>query len=342
MPNSSCPVRTSTRVLAVAVAFCSVLLTSCSSSDDAGAPASGTTSGTAAPPNGSFTVLAYNVAGLPAEISKEDPSAHLPLISPLLDRYDVVLTQEDFDWWGPLASNFDFVHYHERLRAQATQPYKTAKHPGPDAVGFDSAHRSAPEIGDGQGIMSRFSFTGEQRVPWVGCFGGFNTSDGGAGDCLAMKGFAVVTMTLAPGLEVDVYSLHMEAGATDQDQQLQADDVAQLTAFIADHSAGRAVVVGGDTNLHTNSDHPDAHGTADTELWAELLTGAGLTDSCDATRCSDTSRIDKIAYRSSAGLALEAITHEVPTDFVDATGGALSDHEPLVATIAWKSLAPTP
>ena len=64
-------------------------------------------------------MLSYNVAGLPQEISSENPTEHLPLISPLLNEYDVVMTQEDFDWWTPLLDSFDFVNYHTRLRADA-------------------------------------------------------------------------------------------------------------------------------------------------------------------------------------------------------------------------------
>ena len=38
----------------------------------------------------------------------------------------------------------------------------------------------------GGGVQQRlhrfaFAFTDERRVPWTGCFGGFDTSDGGAG-----------------------------------------------------------------------------------------------------------------------------------------------------------------
>src|SRR5215218_7287882 len=100
-----------------------VLLAGACSSDDAGDDAGaerGSTDTTAAPDDassGEFTMLSYNVAGLPQEVSSENPSEHLPLISPLLDDYDVVMTQEDFDWWGPEVEDLDFVNYHERLRA---------------------------------------------------------------------------------------------------------------------------------------------------------------------------------------------------------------------------------
>ena len=97
-------------------------------------------------PGGSFSLLSYNVAGLSAEISQEHPDVNIPLISPHLADYDVVITQEDFDWWpeGGLASGLDFTNYHDRLRADATQQYATERHPGPEAVGLDTASRPAP------------------------------------------------------------------------------------------------------------------------------------------------------------------------------------------------------
>ena len=285
---------------------------------------------------GSFSVLTYNVAGLPQEISTENPQAHIPLISPLLNDYDVVLTQEDFDWWMPLLDQLDFVHYHERLRAQTTHEYATPRHPGPEAVGIDPAARGM-FVGDGNGILSRLPFTGNTRVPWVECFGGLDTGDGGAGDCLAMKGFAMVTMTLPSGAEVDVYTLHAEAGGTAEDQRLQGEDFAQLASFVAEHSAGRAVVLGGDTNLHTDPSHPDAEGQADTVIWQDFLAATGLTDACAATACADTGSIDKVAYRSGAGVRLTATSHEMPRErFTAPDGEALSDHPPVVVEFAWR------
>jgi hypothetical protein len=283
---------------------------------------------------GTFSVLTYNVAGLPQEISTVNPQEHIPLISPLLDDYDVVLTQEDFDWWTGLAGTLDFVHYHERLRAQATHEYRTEQHPGPEAVGLDPARQ--PFVGDGLGVLSRIPFSGNTRVPWPECFGGADTSDGGAGDCLAMKGFAMVTMTLADGAEVDVYTLHAEAGGTAEDQRLQADDFTQLADFIEAHSAGRAVIVGGDTNLHTDPGHPDASGTADAEIWEGFLDRTGLTDACTATGCPDTGEIDKIAYRNGGGVRLRATSHAMPRErFTAPDGEPLSDHPPLVVEFAW-------
>jgi endonuclease/exonuclease/phosphatase (EEP) superfamily protein YafD len=331
---------------AVAAVLALAAATGACSSDDAssakaqsGEPAasSTTSSGPAAGAGGTFTLLSYNVAGLPQEISDVSPKANIPLISPLLDRYDVVLTQEDFDWWAPdgLAAGLDFTHYHRRLRAEATQPYRTGRHPGPEAVGLRADRH--PQIGDGLGVLSRFRLGETERVPWVDCFGGFDTSDGGAADCLAMKGFLRTELTLADGAVVDVYDLHGEAGGSPTDQSLQADDFAQLAAYLLDHSDGRAVIVAGDTNLHTDHQHPDGSDGADIEIWDDFLAATGLTDSCAATRCDGTGRIDKVAYRSGGGVELAATGHSFEAArFQDAQGNDLSDHEPLLVTFRWR------
>jgi hypothetical protein len=291
------------------------------------------------PQSGSLSVLSYNVAGLPQEVSTENPTEHIPLISPLLDEYDVVMTQEDFDWWTPVLDPFDFVNYHTRLRADATQPFRTARHPGPEAAGLDPATRPTLNVGDGLGFLSRLPFdpAHTDRVAWTGCFGGFDTNDGGAADCLAMKGFARTKLFLASGISVDLYTLHGEAGGTAQDQALQADDFDQLAAYIEDHSAGRAVILGGDTNLHTAGTHPDGSGGADAAIWQEFLDRTGLVDTCTAAvGCTSPGSIDKVAVRSAGGITIEATSHAFPRErFRDAAGDDLSDHPPLVVELDW-------
>jgi endonuclease/exonuclease/phosphatase family metal-dependent hydrolase len=332
---------------AVVVVGCLLAGTACSSdASDGGSsgrgtgdPGAGTTeaSAPAKGEGGELTLLTYNVAGLPQELSKENPKEHLPLISPLLNDYDVVLTQEDFDWYGELAKGLDVVNYHGRLRKDATHEFRSPAHPGLDAVDLDPVRKDEVEIGDGLGVLSRFPIEGNVREPWKGCFGGVDTSDGGAADCLAMKGFALTRITLAKGVVVDVYNLHNEAGGGPKDQAVQGDDVRQLADYIEENSRGHAVIVAGDTNLHTDRVHPDADDGADIELWDHLLDTTGLTDACAATDCPDTGRIDKVAYRSAGGVELEATSYDVPAErFKDAKGDDLSDHEPVVVGLRWR------
>src|SRR3954464_1761273 len=47
---------------------------------------------------GQFRLLTYNVAGLPQVVSPSTPRQNIPLVSPLLNAYDVVLVQEDFSY----------------------------------------------------------------------------------------------------------------------------------------------------------------------------------------------------------------------------------------------------
>lgn len=287
-------------------------------------------SGCGAPKRGSFTVLSYNVAGLPQEISQVDPDKHIPMISPLLDQYDVVLTQEDFDWWVPDLDPFTFAHYHEQLRAEATHPHRSAQWVGPEGAGIDPSVRPAPWVGDGLGFLSRMAFTDETRLAWHDCFGGADTSDGGAADCLGGKGFGVVTMTVTTGRVVDVYTLHAEAGGTATDQALQEDDYEQLAAFVAEHSAGRAIIIGGDTNLHIDSEPADA------AIWDEFLDATGMTDVCAELDCDEPGAIDKMAYRDGGGVDLRPTSHDFPREqFRDEEGVDLSDHPPLVVGWEW-------
>jgi hypothetical protein len=53
---------------------------------------------------------------------------------------------------------------------------------------------------------------------------------------------------LAEGVYIDFYNVHTNAGTSAGDLSSRADNLSQLTSFIATHSAGNAVVVMGDTN----------------------------------------------------------------------------------------------
>lgn len=336
-PNLPAMLRSGRRTVAALLVVGVGLLAACSGGDGAEGEADGGADGSvpeAAGEGGTFSLLSYNVAGLPQEVSSETPTTNIPLISPLLEAYDVVLTQEDFDWWTPALDGFDFAQYHEWLAADTTFEHRTAQHPGPEAVGIAADDRPLLNVGDGLGVLSRFPFSGEQRVPWDDCFGG--VTGPGAADCLSMKGFLVVRMQLAPGVEVDVYDLHGEAGGTAEDQALQVADYDQLAAFIEEHSAGRAVVLAGDTNLHTELGHEDDGDGEDIEIWERFLERTGLTDACVATDCPEVGDIDKAAVRSGGGVELEVLSHDFPAErFSDADGEDLSDHEPLAIEVRW-------
>ena len=277
--------------------------------------------------SGEFTALTYNVAGLPEPLSGSSPDVNTPVISPLLNDYDLVLTQEDFADFPPDSSLADFDVYHDLLVADAEHPHQSE--PMEPPLGSE-ADRPEALVADGLNQLSRFPFGEVVHERWEGCFGGADVSDDGAGDCLSLKGFSMSTLELADGVEVDVYNLHAEAGGTDEDTRLQAEDYEQLAAFMAEHSEGDAVILGGDTNLHTDE-------SPDDQVWADFLEATGLSDVCDAVDCgADADQIDKFAFRSDGGVTIEPLSHRFERDvFVDDAGEPLSDHDALAVEFRW-------
>jgi len=273
---------------------------------------------------GEFEALTYNVAGLPQGISASNPDAFIPLIGPLLNDYDLVLLQESFRTPEP-NSIAPLRLYHELLEAASRHPYKSMPKPVP--LGSDP-NRPTALLSDGVNRFSRFPFAPVMRIQWSDCFGGAN--EPGDGDCLGQKGFSVARTYVAPGVSIDVYNLHGEAGGGPEDQRLRSDNMVELAAGILAYSAGRAVIVGGDFNLHT--DRP-----LDSAQFQTLLDATGLIDACDYLACTEqVGSIDKFLFRSGRDVVVvpRSFHFEVET-FVSPQGEPLSDHDPLHVRFAW-------
>jgi hypothetical protein len=313
---------------------CVAWLAACGDDADA-APNGDAGSDAGGPAAGELTLLTYNVAGLPEALSGSEPTVNTPLISPLLDDYDLVLVQED--WLEPEDNPFAgvFETYHDLLAAEAHHPYQSE--PAPQPFGMDPSRPTA-QLADGLNRFSNSPFADLVRVSWPGCFGGIDQSDGGAGDCLAFKGFSMAVHSLAEGVQVHVYNLHGEAGGTAEDQRLSEEGFALLADYIVEHSNGAAVLLGGDTNLHTSDGHPDGMGDADQRIWDSFRATTGLSDVCEVVEPCEV-QIDKVAFRDSEALHIE------PTDarferekFARPSDGVpLSDHEPLAVRLRWRA-----
>lgn len=271
--------------------------------------------------SGELDALSYNVAGLPEGLSGSMPATFMPLIGPRLNAYDLVLVQES--WQTPDPNPFAPSRtYHEELVARVDHPYRST--PAEPPLGNDP-RRPEALLADGLNRFSRFPFGPVTRVAWAGC----NLT---AADCLAFKGFSHARTELAPGVEVDVYNLHMEAGNSEDDQRLRDEGIDQMLDAIESASAGRAVIVGGDFNLH-GDEEPDA------SQYARFLREGGLTDVCAALDCPEPERIDKMAFRSGGGVEIEALTWRFATDeFAAPDGTPLSDHDPLAVRFAWRTV----
>ena len=189
---------------------------------------------TTASDHGSFTLLTYNVAGLPIFVSQSEPVHNMPQIGALLNLYDVAVVQEDFA-------------YHDALNAGAKHGFRSQPLVPDARVG----------IGDGLNVFSRLPLSRVERVTWHACSGRFANGS----DCLAPKGFAYAALELAAGVEVDLYDLHMDSSDAPADVAARSEQAEQLGAFIDHHSAHHAVIVAGDTNMGGESERdaaPDA------------------------------------------------------------------------------------
>ncbi|MEQ0563461.1 jacalin-like lectin [Amycolatopsis sp. NEAU-NG30] len=267
---------------------------------------------------GTFSVLSYNVAGLPESISSA-PTPREPATAAIGQRiggYDVVHVEEDFN-------------YHATLYANDHHPYRT-----PTSGGAG--------IGSGLNTLSSLPYDTDdfERARWNSC-------QFDSGDCLTPKGFTFMRVRLAEGVYTDFYNLHTNAGTNDGDQASRASNLAQLTAFIRTHSAGNAVVVMGDTNTrYTRAADTIGAFAADnglTDAWVKLVRGGTPPAPgspalvCDpAAVTNDCEVVDKVLYRGSKLVSLTATAYNNEhAKFLDDAGRMLSDHDPITVRFSW-------
>ncbi|WP_089102529.1 jacalin-like lectin [Streptomyces hyaluromycini] len=278
----------------------------------------------AAAASGTFSVLTYNVAGLPEGLSSAPTprDTSTTAIGTRIAPYDIVNVQEDFN-------------YHAYLYATDTHPYRTATSGGAG-------------IGSGLNTVSNYAWDGDdfERVGWNSC-------QIDSGDCLTPKGFTFMRERLAEGVYVDFYNLHTNAGTNDGDEASRADNLSQLTAFIGTHSAGNAVVVMGDTNTRytrtadTIAEFASNNGL--TDAWVQLIRGGSapakgsdalVCDQSGATVPNTCEVVDKVLYRSSKLVNLNATSYNNEhAKFLTSDGLMLSDHDPITVGFSWSENA---
>ncbi len=275
---------------AVAASSCAAILSACPAVDDGRCG-----------DDGSFSMLTYNVAGLPQGLNDDQfPERNIPQISPLLNTYDLVVVQEDFS-------------YTNELRQEITHPFESAPHVHEERF-----------VNDGLNRFSVFSFPRFlTRVRWVTCFGGVDN----ASDCLANKGFSVAVHEVGCHL-IPVVNLHAEAGGQPEDIAARREGIDQLITYIGDELQGGPLIVAGDFNLHgfDDDDEPDLQ---------RLMEGAGLDDACRSLDCGD-EHIDRILFRSGGDVALTAESWRVADEFIDGDRAPLSDHDAIHVDVAYR------
>ena len=159
-------------------------------------------------------------------------------------------------------------------------------------------------------------------------------------------------LTLAPGVSVDLYNLHAEAGDDTLDFLARTAGYQQLSEFITTYSAGNAVILAGDTNTRYTAAKDSIRllttGTPGlTDVWVQLQKGGTPpTAGTPSIECPfpvkagkedlKCEQIDKVLYRSSPLITLspQKFLNENPT-FLRPDGGPLSDHFPIAVPFDW-------
>jgi len=250
--------------------------------------------------SGTFTFLSYNVAGLPQGISGSNPLFNTPVMSPLLNHYDLAVVQEDFA-------------YHDALKADAEHPYQS-----------EPMFTGGASFGDGLNRFSQFPFNDHTRVTWTFCAGLID----GNNDCLTPKGFSVATHVLADGVLVDVYNSHWDSGRDPPDAAARELQLDQFLAYVRNWSRDRAVILAGDTNMKES----------DETTVQRLLNEGGFVDACRALDCPDPGLHDRVLVRNSDTVTLTLVSWELDARFIDLLDQPLSDHDALAVTVDWTQL----
>ncbi|WP_099288059.1 Ig-like domain-containing protein [Mycobacterium persicum] len=261
--------------------------------------------------SGAFSMLTYNIAGLPFPLS----SAILPRflytkqIGQRLNSYYVANVQEDFA-------------YHDFLVKKSDMPSQTPPSPPtllwPIGVPFS----------DGLNTLAQFKVKRLDRQTWWQC---------SADNCLTAKGFSYSQLQLPGGETIDLYNLHTNTGGG----AFTNANLAQLTNYIQQNSGGRAVIVTGDFNALYSDDQSAllqfAANNSLTDAWVQVQ--GGPTSPPFAPTCkvgNECELLDKIFYRSGQGVTLTATgySNEAPK-FFNSNGQPLSDHSPPMVTFQY-------
>lgn len=246
-------------------------------------------------------VLTYNIHGLPSWIARDDPPTRIPRILEIAKPYDLVLLQEDF-------AHHDVV---------------IANNPFPHLVRGNGPWIEAPIFqGAGLTILSRFAPIETAREPYGVCNGWLSA----ANDCFGHKGFVMARLALPGGETLDAWTTHLDAGDTDADRAVRADQLARLTAAIEARSAGRAVVIGGDFNLHWDD-------AKDRTLLEQFTQRLGLSIAAMTPVGGWDSSLDYLLTRPATGNCLTTLEAGKDERLIDAAGQPLSDHPAIFARL---------
>lgn len=266
--------------------------------------------------SGNFSVITYNVAGLPQVISsaKTNRSKSIAHIGVLLNSFDIAHIQEDFNYNHYL---YQYGNLH---------PFRTI------SMGLAI-------FGDGLDCLSKYPLSNFKRIEWLNRTGS---------DRLTPKGFSCCTLHLGQGVELDFYNIHANSQDNKRAAQARRANYHQLAAYINKFSVGKAIIVAGDFNAHFSYAEDNLvdfmNKTQLSDSWVSLQHNHVAPTIDPLFLCLDimdidnkSESIDKVMFRSNNRLVLTPKRYQVEkADFVNEQGHALSDHWPISVIFDWK------
>lgn len=301
-----------------------------------------------------FNAVALNVDGLPVEIlnieinddGKEAEGATTLCNKIANSGWDIVGFSEDFNFHSELTA------------APASTYYNFGAHGG----GVSGVSNSTDGLGFA--CAKRFTMAGGTKVEWTSKYGGqswdlLNTTGNGVGkngaDEMINKGFRMYTVTIADGIAVDVYVLHMDAGTADEgdsddlqngkDRNIIAREaqLKQLADYIKANHNNRPVIILGDTNCRYTREQLKTgfidYINADSRLtindpWVDLMWGGAYP-----TYDSDAMMTDANAYGMQKGEIVDKVFYINTTEsnlklkansYLHDESVNVSEHKPVV------------
>lgn len=268
----------------------------------------------------SISVLSYNVQGLPPLLTNGDPGRRAATIGWLASKYDIVLLQEDFEYYGEIGSQ---MRRRTRVRGNGMgwDPRRVLAKVLLAPLGLLLPH-FWPPYGSGLTTYVRSDLLlsdDADRVPYDACSAWLT----GTADCWASKGYLRVGARQTDGALIDVYNTHLQAGKAKGSRKARRKQLALLARAIRERSAERAVIVGGDFNLGFSR-------AGDREAMMDFRRDAGLEDSGAGPELPLWRERDHILFRGSPQVALHVEAMGEATEFVN-EDLALSDHPAIYA-----------
>ncbi len=263
---------------------------------------------------GEFSVLTYNIAGLPQGISaaKTLRKEAIAEIGEKIKPFDIVNVQEDFN-------------YNNSFYSRNEHEYKTS-------------HKGKIPVGDGLNTLSHFPILSYHRIPWRHCSGP---------DCWTVKGFSITQIQLAPGIIVDVYNVHANSSDVARATRARRENFRQLAKYINEHSEGKPLIVMGDFNAHYAYKRDNLYefieSTGLTDGWVNYLRKNEFPEIIPKfvaqhmlSLNNETESLDKIFFRDSENLKFQPKDYQVESVlFTNTKNQALSDHLAVSMQFEW-------